>query len=130
MSLQQLLRHSLLIRRLESPEVIAGTPPTIVTDAWGHPSVLEDGVPVPPGYSDLATVAGLVQEKKAIEMQGPALQGTVITDTRIYLPVGTDVTTQDRIRNVANGFEYDVMVVRDAAGQGHHVEVDARRIDP
>jgi hypothetical protein len=69
-----------------------------------------------------------VQERTGKEIQGQTLQGVVVSDSVIFLPVGTDVSSRDRIRNEANGFEYDVLFVRDSAGHGHHLELDARRI--
>jgi hypothetical protein len=130
MSITALMTHTLTIRRLESPTMIAGTPPKPALDSWGHPAVLVAGSPPTmraPGYGDVATVKGLVQERTAKEIQGPQLQGVVVSDSIIFLPLGTDVTTQDRIRR-DNDLEYDVQSVRDAAGHGHHLELDARRI--
>lgn len=106
----------------------AGTPPAVVTDAWGHPALVTETETTPLTYGALATVRGLVQERTGQEIQGPELQGTVVSNAVIFLPFGTDVTPQDRIRNLENAAEYDVLYVRDTAGRGHHLEVDARRI--
>lgn len=133
MSLAGLFRHTLTIRRLEVPSEIAGTPPSEALDDWGHPGVIFAGTPAtvePLGYRDLATVKGLVQERTGEEIQGPQLQGTVVSGARIYLPIGTDIGTQDRVRNDDDGLEYDVLYVKDAAGRGNHLECSARRIEP
>lgn len=128
MSIASLMSQTLTIRRLVS----ATTSGSTTTDPWGHPGVVTAATPVTVEvrtYVDYATVRGLVQERTGQEVQGPQLQGTVVANAVIFLPFGTDVTTQDRVRNVADGFEYDVLYVKNAAGRSHHLECDARRVE-
>lgn len=112
MSIGALFRHSIVIL-----EPATGTP-----DPWGH----VDSAP----YTDGATVRGLVQERQGKEVEGPQLGGTVVVDAVVFLPAGTAVTERNRLRRVDTAAEYDVLYVRDAAGMGHHLECDCRRIQP
>ena len=72
-------------------------------------------------------LAGLVQERSGREVEGPNHEA-VISNALIFVPSGTDVTERDRI--VANGYTYDLLVVRDPGGRGRHLEIDARRVMP
>lgn len=133
MSVADLLRHDLVIRRLAEPSFTAGTPASVVLDAWGHSATYTAGTPpeiTVRTYGDHHRVRGLVQERKGEEVQGPELQGTVVSNAVIFLPFGTDVTTRDRVRSLDDGAEYDILYVKDAAGQRHHLELTARRINP
>jgi hypothetical protein len=91
-------------------------------DAWGHVD--------PAPYAEGETVRGLVQERQGREVMGPDLGGTVIVNAVVYLATGTAVTERNRLRRADTGAEYDVLYVRDAAGRGHHLELDCRRVQP
>lgn len=112
MSLEALMRHSIQV----------WTPATGAEDAWGHVD--------PAPWVEGASVRGLVQERAGKEVAGPDLGGTVIVNAVVYLPIGTAVTPRDRLERTDTGAMYDVLYVRDAAGQGHHLEIDCRRIEP
>ena len=86
----------------------------------------------------LATYRGLIQPKRARERVSVAGTDTNVSTHRIYiegaaleLPVDSDM----RIRKVGtvdadlNG-DYLVDFVGNAAGYGHHIEIDATRTDP
>ena len=87
------------------------------SDAWGHAEVT---------FSDETGVPGLVQERTGREINGPKLGGTVIADALIFLAGDTDVAEEDRILHGERA--YEVLYVKDAAGLGHHLEVDARSV--
>lgn len=79
--------------------------------------------------ADLATVRGLVQPKAIREVELTNNAGVVVGDHTIYL-LPTDITAADRVKfaDPADTRRYEVTGVRDAAGIGHHLEVDARLI--
>jgi head-tail adaptor len=104
-----LLRHPLAIERATAGAV----------DDYNQPSV---------SWSVLASVRGLVQPKSAREIVQQNDAGAVASTHTIYLP-RTDVTAADRIRfDPDDGRLFELDAVNDAAGQGHHLEVDARLV--
>lgn len=110
MSFSARLLHSLVIER--------GTPGTENPDT-GH---------APYTYATLAAVKGLVQPKRATEVAALHQAGAVVSDHTIFL-LPTDITEGDRVRfAVDDGRRYEIRGVRDAAGIGHHLEVDARLV--
>ena len=109
MSIESRFLHTLTVQH-----GVSGT-----EDAWGHAAVTF------PDYA-WVTVRGLVQERTGREINGPKLGGTVIADAVIFLPIGTEVAESDRIVHGAK--TYEVLYVKDAAGVGHHLEVNARSI--
>ena len=111
MSFDALLRHSLTIL----------DPATGTEDSHGHVEVYP--------YADGATVHGLVQERTGREVEGPDLGGAVVVNAVVFLPWGTTINERNRLRR-DNGAIYQVLYVKDAAGQSHHLEVDCRRIAP
>ena len=122
MSLAALLRQSLVIERLY-PGIVAAT-----SSVPAHPLLDSDGQQVY-AWVALATVAGSVQPKTATEVALQNQGGATMTDTVIYL-LPTDVLAADRIRLTAdtNGPYYEITGARDAAGHGHHYELDARLV--
>jgi head-tail adaptor len=74
-------------------------------------------------WATLAAVAGLVQPKSAREAAQLNEAGAVLSTHTIYLRP-TDLQASDRI--VYGGTYYEITGIRDAAGLGHHYEVDAR----
>jgi hypothetical protein len=99
----QLLRH----------EIVVEIPATGSASAWGH---------APTGFTDGATVRGLIQERTGQEYVGPELGGTVVSDGIVFLPMSSGVTERNQLRRKDTGARYRVLLVRDAAGQGHHLE--------
>lgn len=49
-------------------------------------------------------------------------QKVVVSQYRAYADAGTDIRAKDRV--FIDGFEYNVIWAADAAGRGHHVEID------
>jgi len=117
-SFNALLRHTVTIER-----------PYSVPDG-GEPALDEYGQPIHVPV-ELGSVMGLVQPRSALsrstrELPSVSEAGTVISDHVVYLPIGTDIAESDRI--VHGGRTYEVQLVRDAAGHGHHLEVDVRLV--
>jgi len=110
MSYVAMLRHSITI--LE--------PPAELPDGWGDKPVFTDGL----------TVRGLVQERTGAAVDGPDLGGQVVSDAKIFLERTAVVTEQNRLRRNDSGLVYRIVYVNDAAGQGHHLETDCRRVTP
>ena len=73
-------------------------------------------------WATLTTTPGWVQPKSATDMAMMSQGGPVSSTHTIYLPV-IDLRESDRI--MYDGKQYEVVGVRDAAGIGHHLEVDA-----
>lgn len=116
MSFASLLRHSAAIIRQVA-----------VLDA-GDPTYDERGQPI----TEAATIEGAwrcrVEPKDAREVARLSQAGPVVADHTIYgLP--TDLRTGDALR-LSDGRFFEVQAVNDAGGQGHHLEVDARRVAP
>jgi hypothetical protein len=106
MSFDSRLLHTLVIERATpGPE-----------DDYGHASRT---------YSALATVPGLVQPKAYREVALTSQGGAVISTHTIFMRP-TDLQEADRI--LYGGHLYEITGVRDAAGLGHHYEVDAKLI--
>jgi hypothetical protein len=80
-------------------------------------------------YATLASVAGLMQPKRVEETTQLNQAGaTVSTYTGWLRP--TDLEPSDRIR-IASGpmaGTYEIDGIRDAAGLGHHYEIDCRMV--
>jgi SPP1 family predicted phage head-tail adaptor len=105
-----LLRHTLVIER-----ATAGT-----EDERGMPAQT---------WTALATVRGSVQPRSAREMAQLSQGGPVASDLTIYL-LPTDVKAADRIRfDPDDGLRFQVDGVRDAAGAGRHLELDAHVVE-
>lgn len=112
MSFDSRLVHQLVIERA-APTV----PPTV--DEWNNPIVT---------WATQATVAGLVQPKRAREVAQLNETGAVRATHTIYLRP-TDLTEADRIRVVVGPpGTYELDGIRDAAGLGHHLEIDAHTV--
>jgi hypothetical protein len=115
MSFANRLIHSLLIVRH-----------TVQTDVNGDPLLDENGMPL---TTDSTTaVKGLVQPKSAREVALISQGGAVVSDHTIYM-LPTDITAADLITfDPDDGRAYEIRGVRDAAGIGHHLEIDARMV--
>lgn len=118
MSFDSLLRHTVTIRR-----AMLGS-----EDEYGQPSRT---------VVDVATVRALIQPISARSRGEPEelttySGGTQITDHTIFLRV-TDVTAADEVYAVSagayTGKTFLVVLVKDAGGQSHHIELDTRLIE-
>lgn len=110
MSFDSLMRHMFIIER----------PTDGAVDAYNNPTTT---------YATLATVPGRMQPKNVREVAALNQAGaTVSTYTGYVRP--TEVQPSDRIR-IASGAmagTYEIDGVRDAAGMGHHYEIDCRMV--
>ena len=77
-------------------------------------------------WADLADVPGWVQPKGARELAQLSQAGPVTSTTTIYL-WPCDVTEADRL--VYSGDTYQISGIRDEAGMGHHLKLDARLVE-
>lgn len=80
-------------------------------------------------WATLATVPGLVQPKAAREIAQLNEAGAVMSTHTAFLRP-TDITAADRI-TIATGSmagTYQIDGIRDAAGIGHHLEIDCRQV--
>lgn len=81
-------------------------------------------------WRSLGEVPGLIQPKTAQEMAQFNEAGAVVSDHTAFLPP-TDLREADRLRLVPDdGRIFEITGIRDAAGLGHHLEVDARVVTP
>lgn len=101
----------------------------------GAPALDAEGVDlgVPTGTERVsATFLGFIQPKSARERAATTGEGANVGQFRIYLPV-RDLGPDDILRKTGspetdlNG-DYRVLFVGNAAGMGHHLEVDADRL--
>lgn len=114
------LIHSVTIRRATQG----------AEDDYGQPALT---------WADLATVQALIQPRNTRLGGGQAEEltthggGTSITDHNIFLRP-TDITSADEVyatdAGTYTGKTFEVILVRDAGGQGHHLEVSVRLIEP
>ena len=106
MGFKQMLNTTCVIRRFTSSS----------KDAHGNPIKV---------WSDLATdVPCRLQPRRGREAVQPTQ--VVVGSHVLFLEIGTDITERDRF--VHAGDTYGVLFVGDAAGQGHHLEVELELI--
>ena len=106
MGFKQMLNKTCVIRRFTSSS----------NDAHGNPVKV---------WSDLATdVPCRLQPRRGREAVQPTQ--VVVGSHVLFLEIGTDITERDQFVLAAD--TYDVLFVGDAAGQGHHLEVDLELI--
>lgn len=91
-----------------------------VVDDYNQPSLV---------FASIATVAALVQPKSGLELAQANQAGPVKGDFRIYMRP-TDVTEGDHLIRQDRGEVYEIGFVADAAGVGHHLELDCTRVWP
>ncbi|MCA1570838.1 MAG: head-tail adaptor protein [Chloroflexi bacterium] len=119
-SFDRYLRHTVTIQRATAGAV----------DDYGQPSRT---------YSPLATdVRALIQPKPARTSGGTPEEvttfsaGTQVTDHTVFLRP-RDIDAADRIlataAGVHSGKSFEVLLVKDAAGQDHHLELDVRLVE-
>jgi hypothetical protein len=89
-------------------------------DEWNQPSQT---------WTTLSEVPGLVQPKAVREIAQLNQAGATVSTHTVYLRP-TDIDPADRIRVAAGGMAglYQIDGIRDAAGLGHHLEIDAREV--
>lgn len=120
MSIASLYRHTLAVVR---------SIPGATLDSEG--ADLGMGTPT---ESVSGSFSGLIQPRSARERADPLGTGPNVGNFRIYCPV-RDLGPDDVIRKSGspdadlNG-DYRVLFVGNAAGQGHHLEIDADRLVP
>ena len=102
------LIHSLTIRR----NVATGA-----FDDYGQPVTAETTV---------ATVAGLIQPRRAREVALASQAGVVLGELAGYIRPLAGLTTHDWI--VRDGIRYDILSIADAGGIGHHWELGLQRV--
>lgn len=83
----------------------------------------------------VATVAARIEPKASpmgtqggVQEPTTTWEGTTINDFVVFMRPA-DVTPFDSLTD-ADGNDYKILQVRDAAGDGHHYEIDVRKIDP
>jgi head-tail adaptor len=102
------LRHTVVIER-----ATAGT-----ADDYNQPAQT---------FAPIATVQALIQPKSGTERAQLNEAGVVRGQYRVFMPI-TDVVEGDHL---VHGDEvYELTFVADAAGAGHHLEIDAERVWP
>lgn len=108
MSFDDLLRHTLVVKR----NAAGGT-----FDDYGQP------VTTP---TTVATVAGLIQPRRAQEVALASQAGAVIGDHVAFMWPLSGLDTGCWIES--GGVRYDILSMPDAAGQGHHLELELRAV--
>jgi hypothetical protein len=110
MSFDDALIHSLVIERATNGAL----------DEYNQPSQT---------WATLSEVRGLIQPKSVQEVAQLNQAGAVVSTHTIYMRP-TAVQPADRIRfEPDDGRRYEIDGVRDAAGLGHHYEIDARVVE-
>jgi hypothetical protein len=108
MAISSRYRHMLVIRRNTA---------TGATDGYGQPVM---------SASTVTTVPGLVQPRRAREVESASQGGAVVGDHVGYLDPLAGLTTHDWVE--VDGIRYDILAIYDAGGVGHHLELGLRRI--
>jgi len=126
-SFSDLLIHDLLIKSPD-PAISPDTTGQLHYDSTGQP-VGDTTDSVDEDWNSADFAKGLVQELTAKWPMGPGA-GPELVDTRIFLLPDTVIHELDKIKRTDIDPEqvYQAVFVRDAAGRGHHIEVQARRI--
>lgn len=109
MSIGDRYRHTLVVKHL----VATGT-----TDTYGQPVTAE---------ATVASVPGLVQPRKGREVTYVTQAGPVVADHYGYCDPLASLDAECWLE--VDGIRYDVLHVADAAGLGHHYELDLRRVE-
>jgi hypothetical protein len=89
----------------------------VTLDDYGQPVTAE---------ATVATVAGLIQPRKAREVELSSQAGAVVGEHVGYLAPLAGLTTADWI--LLGSVRYDILSIADAAGQGHHLELALRQV--
>jgi hypothetical protein len=91
---------------------------TGTVDDYGQPVTAETTV---------ATVPGLVQPRRAREVELASQAGVVVADYVGYCDLLATLTTACWLE--VGGVRYDVVSIADAGGVGHHLELGLKRVD-
>jgi hypothetical protein len=94
-------------------------------DGAGTATFDDYGQPVT-AVTTVATVSGLIQPRRAREVELASQAGAVIGEHVGYLDPLTGLTTADWIE--VGGVRYDILSIADAGGVGHHLELGLRRV--
>ena len=108
MSFDDRLLHTLTVRR---------NAPTGAFDEYGQPVT----APV-----TVATVAGLIQPRRAREVALASQAGVVLGELAGYIRPLVGLTTHDWIER--DGVRYDILSIADAGGIGHHWELGLQMV--
>ncbi len=108
MSIQSRYLHTLVVHRNGA---------TGAVDDYGQPVVAE---------STVATVPGLVQPRKAREVELASQAGAVVADYVAYIDPLAGLLTGDWVE--VGGVRYDILSIADAGGVGHHLELGLRQV--
>ena len=106
MSIGSRYRHTLVVKYLLASETL---------DDYGQPVTVE---------TTLATVAGLVQPRRAREVALASQAGVVLGEHAGYMDPLTGLTTACWLE--VSGVRYDVLSIMDAGGTNHHLELGLR----
>ena len=74
-------------------------------------------------------VPALIQERTGREVALSHEAGPVVITALTFFDKAADITERDRIYRPATGRTYEVLYVKDAAGWGHHWQVDCRLVE-
>lgn len=101
-------------------EIVIERPTDGAVDEYNQPTTT---------YATLATVRGLVQPKSVREIAQLNQAGATVSTHTIYLRP-TEIQPSDRVMVAAGAMAgtYEIDGVRDAAGLGHHYELDCRMV--
>ena len=110
MSFDRLLVHTLAIERATAGAV----------DDYNQPAQ---------AWATIATVKALIQPKSGRELAQVNEAGPVSGEYRVFM-LPTDVTEGDHLVRQTPAEVYEIGFVADAAGIGHHLELDATRVWP
>ena len=118
MSFDALLRHTLVVKRNVQTTVPAHVPAEPndgdpIFDDYGQPVMAEHTV---------ATVAGRVQPKSVREVAITSQAGAVVSTHTGFVRPLAGLDTGCWIE--CGGIRYDIVGMPDAAGAGHHLELD------
>lgn len=122
MSFDALLRHTLVIKRNVQTTVPAHDPPEPtdgdpVFDDYGHPVM---------AAATVATVAGRIQPRSAREVALTSQAGAVVSTHTGFVRPLAGLDTGCWIE--CGGTRYDIVGMPDAAGAGHHLELELKAV--
>lgn len=115
MSYSSLLRHRATILRRSATAAVD-------TSEWNQE---------PQTLASIATdVPCRIDETRGRQVTVPGEDGPVIVDAIGFFKAGIDLTEADQVMQTRPGTNrpYEVLFIRDAAGQGHHTEADLRLV--
>lgn len=97
-----------------------------VTDGFGDPTYDERGQPITTSATIVPAWPCRIEPRSAREVAQLSQAGPVVADHIVY-GQPTDLRTGDRLV-ATDDRVFEVMVIDDAGGHGHHFEVQARRV--